>query len=428
MHDHVSGFEELETLARFLGEIAQRLNSAGRDMSDLVLQVEHRNRELAILHEIAATVSRSLDLHEVLDGALERIMALLHLDAGVVYLRTGDAADYTLASCRGLPAEIEQRMAAPAEQDELSHAVSTFTAIVANADRTDTRSLEATPYWDIGLRIAVAIPLRAKEITRGVLIAAAREERPFSDDDLRLLDGVARHLAVAVENARLYEESGRLAAVEERNRLAREIHDTIAQSLAGLVIHLEAAGRTLAREPERAAASLSAAKEMARAALAEARRSVWNLRPVALDECGLAKALAEEAQRVFPGDSGVRTEVVVTGEAAELAPDVAANLLRIAQEALHNVCSHAQADDVQVVLAYTPERVRLTVTDDGRGMQTPADQLATGSGFGLISMRERARGIGGELRLLSVPGVGTSVDVVVPLRTTLADQHEGAPT
>jgi signal transduction histidine kinase len=211
------------------------------------------------------------------------------------------------------------------------------------------------------------------------------------------------------------------AVAEERNRIAREIHDTLAQGFTGISIQLEAAKDTLAADPEDARGHIERARQVARESLAEARRSVWALRPPDLDGVGLAGALREFIERTAAGGTpGV--EFSLQGKPYLLPMGVAFGLLRICQEAVVNALRHAQARKIQVQMVYEPVELRLSVQDDGLGFDSQPGK--TGKGFGLISMRERAERIGASLEINSAPGAGTRVVAVVrtPLQTS-----EGQP-
>ncbi len=235
--------------------------------------------------------------------------------------------------------------------------------------------------------------------------------RRFGEREIELLGNLARQAAVAIENARLYAASRDLGIVEERNRLAREIHDTLAQSLLTLTFQIRAARGSIGDDPIRADAELRTAEANARAALEEARRSVWNLGPAALETASLVEALGAEAD---PGRAGLPCRLVVSGAARPLAGDVQLALLRVAQEAIANARRHAQASRIEVRLEFGEEGVSLSVADDGRGFNPAA--LGHGptpsGGFGLLNMAERLRHLGGSLEVHSGPGNGPGTTIV----------------
>ena len=222
--------------------------------------------------------------------------------------------------------------------------------------------------------------------------------------------------------AQLLTQAREAGAGDERQRMAREIHDTIAQGLTGIVTQLEAAQQTT-HDAERER-RIDNAKRLARDSLAEARRSVQALRPQALENSRLPEALADEVAR-WSVTSGVAGELETTGEARALHPEVEVTLLRVAQEALANVAKHASASRAGVTLSYMEDVVSLDVRDDGAGFAVAPieESRANGhlngetpaaGGFGLIAMRQRVSRLAGELEIESEPGVGTAVSASLP--------------
>jgi len=213
-----------------------------------------------------------------------------------------------------------------------------------------------------------------------------------------------------LERARLYARSAQLAKIEERNRLAREIHDTLAQGLAAISLQLESADALIDASPTRAKDNLRKALDLARLNLEEARRSVLDLRAAPLLERSLPDALRALAETLARED-GVSIDVQVQGAVEELPGRIEAGVYRIAQEALNNAARHSGAKRVAVSLSRSDDRLRLTVEDDGQGFEPGA---AT-TGFGLIGMRERARLLGGTLEVDSLPNRGTRILLDIPV-------------
>lgn len=205
------------------------------------------------------------------------------------------------------------------------------------------------------------------------------------------------------------------AVLQERNRIAREIHDNLAQEILGISVQLEIVARTMATAPDAARKHLDRARALVRGSVAEARRYVWDLRSQSLDERDLPAALAEMTRRLT-AESGVQTQFSVGGTFRPLPPQVENNLLRIGQEAVGNAVRHAQAKTLTVSLDFGPREVRLEVRDDGRGFDAATyDDGGRGGHFGLVGMRERAEQMGGAASVNSTPGAGTAVTVRVPI-------------
>lgn len=204
------------------------------------------------------------------------------------------------------------------------------------------------------------------------------------------------------------------AVLEERTRIAREIHDTLAQTFSGILLELGVAQRLQSTRPEDAWAIVDHVRELAQTGLTEARRSVWALQPSAEQDSDLVGAL-RRIVRPISVDESVQTELQIHGTPRPLPADVGRNLLRIAQEALSNALRHARAQIIWIDVTYEPERILLRIQDDGRGIWPMHEG---GGGFGLISMRQRAERLGGEMVIESRPGRGTEIAVDVPLAST----------
>ena len=242
-----------------------------------------------------------------------------------------------------------------------------------------------------------------------------REERQRTLVELRAAN--ERLELTLAENASLHERllgQAREAGIhEERQRMAGEIHDTLAQGLTGIVTQLQAAEQA-AVEPERWQRHVGAATDLARESLREARRSVHALRPEPLRGARLADAVAGVAQR-WSARHGIPVEVTTTGAERPMPPEAELALLRTAQEALANVAAHASATRVGVTLSYLDGEVALDVRDDGRGFD-PARPPASApdGGFGLVAMRQRIEQVAGTLQVESEPSAGTAISASIP--------------
>jgi signal transduction histidine kinase len=231
----------------------------------------------------------------------------------------------------------------------------------------------------------------------------------FSDDDRALIETFAAHAALALENARLHERSRELSIVEERNRLARELHDAVTQKLFGVVLAAESGAALLERDIGEAGAQLALVRELAREAMEELRSVIVHLRPAALEAEGLAVALGKHVDVLRRAH---RREIVLEVDGETLIPAaIEADVFRIAQEALHNALRHAQAARIAVRLRCDAGGLRLSVSDDGVGFDPAAVRARH---LGLTTMAERARAAGGTLDIDSAPGAGTTVRLEVP--------------
>jgi two-component system, NarL family, sensor kinase len=263
-----------------------------------------------------------------------------------------------------------------------------------------------------GLRYHASIPLSFGGRPLGIMNVATKAWRKLTRRELDLLSTIASQVSVAIERARLAEASIGVARVEERERLARDLHDTLTQGLTAIGLHVEAAMSSMPQPsgaPDPAREQLQRALAIARANLAEARQSLRQLRGSPLGGRPLPEALAALA-RELTADSGIRVHVTADLHGALPAPAEEA-LYRIAGEALANVRRHAAASDVEVSLSGAHRRVQLTIADNGRGFVARRRH----DGFGLQGMRERASLAGGRLVVRSRPGHGTEIGVVLRL-------------
>jgi signal transduction histidine kinase len=285
------------------------------------------------------------------------------------------------------------------------------------ADVREDPRFEGWPTTHPDMSDFLGLPVRdGDETIAALFLAIKRCPSPaggcgFTAEDEELLGILAQHAAIALTNARLYERSRELTITEERSRLAHELHDAVSQKLFSLRLTAQAAAALVDRDPARAKGELQQVAALAAEAADELRAAVVELRPAALDEDGLVHTLRTHVQvldrahtaRVTFDGGGIRALPAAQEEA----------LLRVAQEALHNALRHSGAGEVAVRLARHGQGARLTVSDDGKGFDPRAVRRA-GRHLGLVSMRDRAGGVGGRLTVHSAPGEGTTIEMEVP--------------
>jgi two-component system NarL family sensor kinase len=377
-------------------------------------KLKRRNRELSILNAIAEALNREVDLNRALEVALAQVAKLLDLRTGWIWLLREDTGDSYLAATLNLPPALAN---APQRMEGSCYCLDTFRAGdldgAANLNVVTCSRLKWLEDGTGGLRYHASIPLYAHGKQLGVLNVASPDWRQLSAADLRLLYTVGDLVSIAVERARLFARQAEFGATLERNRLAREIHDTLAQGLAAITLQLETADALLetGNSPERTQKAIDQALSLARANLEEARRSVLDLRAAPLEGRTLAQALSALAEEAS-SKSSVPVHFHATGGSRPLPNRVEAGLYRIAQEAVGNAVRHAGARSIRVKLLTQPAHVRLMVIDDGRGFDA---SLLPKDRYGLAGIQERVHLLGGKLTLQSSTGQGTQVDVVVPL-------------
>ena len=376
-------------------------------------QLKQRNRELSILNAIAHALNQSVDLDQALETALEKVAALLDLSTSWIWLMHEETGEPYLAAAQNLPPVLRDN---PVRMGGWCYCLDTYQKGdlkgAANVNVVTCSRLKGLVEGTDGLQYHASIPLYAQKKKVGVLNVGSVEWRELSDEDLRLLNTVGDLMSIAIERARLYEKSVEIGAADERLRVAREIHDTLGQNLAAILMRLETLDALLEDNTDRKKLSETVrdAMALARDNLEDARRTVLDLRAAPLENRTLAEAL-QDLGREIGDETNLDIRVKSIG-GYPLSVRVEAGLYRMAQEALNNVVQHARARRVLVELTSTPEYVELVVEDDGRGFD-PAD-VSEGR-YGLVGLNERVHLLGGSFAIESAPEHGTRLDIRIPL-------------
>jgi PAS domain S-box-containing protein len=261
----------------------------------------------------------------------------------------------------------------------------------------------------------MVIPMFVSGEMRGYIGIQHIEQGAYRAEEVELAQALAHHVMLALHGQEVGEQQRQAAILKERTRMARDIHDTLAQGFTGVVVQMEAAEEALLEEdPENVVRHVRRARELARESLGEARRSVHALRPQALEKAAFADALKAIIKNTTAGTS-LRADFRIKGKPRELGSAVEENLLHIGQEALSNALKHAHATNFQARLAFDSDAVRLELRDNGEGFLV---DTVNGEGFGLIGMKERAEQIGATLEVSSEPGGGTRITAVSPYQTS----------
>ncbi|MCC6729429.1 MAG: GAF domain-containing sensor histidine kinase [Chthonomonadales bacterium] len=395
----------LEALANVVATAADRL------AADAAI----RGQAIALV-ETTTALAAEPDLEGYLGTALDACAAQLEPCSATLWLAEGGALAEAPAAARVAAAGDRQAPHGAGDRGaEVARQRALLLAAWGRAREADRPfALTADDVGEGGL----VVPMRIGENLLGAICVAPAPGRTYRREETDLAQALAQQATLAVHMARLNRRGREAAVLEERNRMAREIHDTLAQGLTGILLQLEAAEEAVADDPRETGRRIGRARELARESLAGARRSVWALRPRALERSGLAEALARLVATASHG-ARLRVTFAESGSRRELPPDVEDDLLRIAQEALSNALRHAGATTVRLELRYETAGTVLRVRDDGRGFD--AERAGGGSRFGLVGMRERARRIGADFQLRTAPGNGAEIAVRVPL----AREREG---
>lgn len=319
----------------------------------------------------------------------------------------------TLIAVADEDGKIDPTMTWVASSDvEIPSALPAFQA--ANAPATLLTG-EQLPWRISGIQSLLLLPLSRVGET---LLMASRNRHDFARAEIQKYLTIAEQVALSLENLQLVEEARERGVMDERQRLAAEIHDGLTQGFISIVTHLEVAEARLEQVPPESRTGLQEpldqARQTARDSLTASRQMIWALRPDLQEGAPLAEALAELTKR-WSATNGIPVLFSSSGEERQLHPDIETVLLRTTREALTNVRKHAQADQVAVTLTYLDMLVALDVQDNGQGFDPGALSPAeSGSGFGLKSAQVQAERLGGELSIESVPGKGTTIAMALP--------------
>ncbi len=409
---HLRTGDELEMLGQTLNRMVASLKTS-RDT--LQARIEQRTRELAALSDVALTISRAGALEDVLNEALETVLQITGADGGVIHLAE-EQGGVRPATWRGLPVQVVNCVESlqPGESF-VGRVIQTgeplYVPDLADDAWTKVCPGHTCPAAAAGYRALVVIPLRSRNRTLGTMTLLRQVPEGFSPEILQLLVCIGHQLGVAVENARFQERAAQVAILEERGRIARELHDSLAQTLGWLNLKAEMLADSLEHgEMEKAQAETAAIRRVVREAGYDVRESIDGLRTRPAE--GLVPTAAAWVSE-FGRRSGLLTEFRATDGEVRLPPVVESEALRILQEALTNVRKHAQARQVRVSLQVSAVRAELVVEDDGQGFVYNAAHDA--EHFGLRIMRERAEGLGGTFNVETAPGRGTRVTARLPL-------------
>lgn len=351
--------------------------------------IAERTRELQVLLDVTAAANRSLDLKETLATTLDLIVALVGASrAGVMLLDepTGELIPYSLRPVRDVAS------------DDLEKMLSTCRSVLDNG-----AALYIAPDPEEGLlEPGALIPLESRGDRLGVLVIVGSQGGAFSTAQLALFQSIADQLGVAVENARLFARSEQAAVTAERNRLARDLHDAVTQTLFSSSMIADVLPKIWERNPDEGRRRLEELRQLTRGALSEMRTLLVELRPAALADTDLGDLLEHQVNAFI---ARTRLQVGFERSVSYNPPvEVKEAFYRIAQEAFNNIARHAEAAQVRVRLDGEPMKMDLTIQDDGVGFDA---QTLEHEGLGLGIMRERARSIGARLEVVSRPGRGT---------------------
>ena len=374
-------------------------------------KVVDRTQKLSALYDVMTIAAEPMELNDKLDQSLQRVLAAVHAQAGAIQLLDSNGETLFLAAHQGLAQSFVNKLRVVSADTGISGWITKQQQPLIMPDiKADKRSPENI--HQSGFRAYVGVPMTSRGKIIGILSVFRLVKRPYSQEDISLLDSVADQIGTAVENARLHQANEQLLIIEERNRLARELHDAVTQSLYSLTLYAETSMRFVQSHQFDLAAEYSEhVAETAQQALREMRLLLHNLRPAVLEQLGLVKAIRQRLDAVEKR-VGVTVDYKIEGE-INLPPLVEEALYHIVQEALNNALKHAAATKISLNLRQHKAIVTLTVSDNGKGFKLI--ESSDNGGLGITSMRERVESLGGDLKIDTNIGEGSRIQVELDL-------------
>ncbi|TEU22007.1 MAG: GAF domain-containing protein [Anaerolineales bacterium] len=393
-----------------------------------IRNLEKRVEELAILNEMSTSLSSTLDLDEVLTLVMERINAVLRVEAGSLLLIDDETGELVFKIALGEKAEGVKPFRLPMGQGIAGHVAQSGQPLMISDAQKDRRHYKAVDVTtDFLTRSMLCVPMIFKGKTIGVIEIMNKLEGDFTESDLTLLNSIATYAAIAIENARLHQsvlaERDRVVVAQEevQKELARDLHDGPTQLVASMLMRLDFVKKALTRDPSLVEEEIVQLMELGQRASHQMRTLLFELRPLILDTQGLVPALETFLTRRQKEETGTTLHLEVRTERGDdqlthRDPKNEATLFAIVQEAVRNALKHAQADNIWVRLAEQAGELMVMVQDDGVGFDTA--EVENGyeqrGSLGMVNIRERAELVGGHLTLRSTPGQGTEVMIRIP--------------
>ncbi len=374
-------------LKRSTSELLESNKALKESEIRLEQRVDERTKELNTLLELSNSIALTLQDLPLIEEILDELNDIANYKAAVLFEKVGDG-------CTGNDCyEVVRR--------------GDFTAMDISKYK---QALDDKKLIEISKKdyLQYVLPIVIHEKSIGVLVLEFEANKRISEDKLRLLTAFANQAGVALENMKLYARAQEKAALEERQHLARELHDSVSQALYSIVLGSHAAKKQLQRDPDKAVSAIDYVQNLAEAGLAEMRALIFELRPEVLEQEGLIVALSKQVQ-ALEVRHGIKAEFEA-GLEPNLSFATKQALLRIVQEALHNIVKHAKADRVNVKLTKSNGFIKLLISDNGIGFNIKQDFPGH---WGLKSMQERSHSLGGSFKIRS-DSAGTTIEIEVP--------------
>lgn len=404
------------------------------EMSHLKDMAQRKAEEMAFLYNVARTLSASLNLEKVLTNIMEQVEEMLEVEAGSLMLADPATGDLVFQIALGDKATEIKPFRVPKGQGISGEVAQTGRPLVIADVENDERHFKALDEkTNFVTRNILCVPLVLHDQVIGVLQILNKKAGTFTESDVDLLSSIASYAAIAIENARLYEtleaEHTRTIQAEQeaRKKLASDLHDGPTQLIAAIMMKLDFSKKALQRDPSLLANEIEEMQELTSRASHQMRTLLFELRPLVLETQGLGAALQVFLDRRQKDVEGQETKLSLNLETHHPRGDITrqdgkieATIFAIVQETVNNAIKHARAKNIMVGLKETPQGVLTTITDDGNGFDV--DQVMqnyeTRGSLGMINLRERAEAVGGEFKMTSTLGEGTSISIYIPKEKT----------
>ncbi len=419
---------QLLRYARDLRQVFETKREQYRQQEELIRHLERKVEELEVLNEISTSLSSTLDLDKVLTLIMERVNAVLKVEAGSLLLIDDETGELVFQIALGEKAEGVKPFRLQMGQGIAGQVAQSGEPLMISDAQRDRRHYKAVDITtDFLTRSILCVPMIIKGKIIGVIEVMNKLEGDFTESDLTLLNSIATYAAIAIENARLHQnvlaERDRVVVAQEevQKKLARDLHDGPTQLVASMLMRLDFVKQALNRDPSLVEGEITQLIELGQRASHQMRTLLFELRPLVLETQGLVPALETFLARRQKEETGTTLHLEVRTERGDdqltrrgLKEEAA--VFAIVQEAVNNALKHAQADNIWVRLAEQAGELMVMVQDDGVGFDTAAVESDYGQrgSLGMVNIQERAELVGGHLTLRSAPGQGTEVMVRIP--------------
>ena len=370
-------------------------------------ELARRTRSLSTLYAVLAAYHQMDDLDEMMKLVLNQVLKVSLGRIGSIHLLDEAGDTLHLAASEGIDASVLRLIRQVPVDDQIgSRILKQHQPLIITDMSIDSRLAEIAQVCERD--VFIGVPILNGKTAWGVLAIFGDQTVLENPEEIKMLEIIARQIGVAIENSYLREQSEQLSIVEERNRIARELHDSVTQSLYSLTLFSETARRMMdAGDPMEARRYLDEIADSSQQALKEMRLLVYKLRPSDMSENGVAASI-EQRLRAVEARSGIQYDLQVD-ENLSLQPNLEKTIYAVTVEALNNSIKHARADQVRVILARDGSNICLEISDNGVGFDV--EQARQTGGLGLVSIQERVAELQGEIQIDSTPGTGTTIRV-----------------